>query len=142
MSHRPTCRRSGRLRRALGSFVICKVITVQDLSSKVVGYFAYARDRNVVCEGDSCVIAGSQQAMERYVAELTGAPLRGLTIKKTRFREIMLGLQHGAPYSFDEEAYQRFLPLAQHEGLDLREEIPDSQKEGLHLIKVQWIRPR
>ena len=52
-----------------------------------------------------------------------------------------VGLQRGAPYSFDDEAYQRFLPLAQHEGLDLREEIPDSEGEGLHLVKVQWIGP-
>jgi hypothetical protein len=117
-------------------------IVMQDSSTKVIGYFAYTRDKGAVCEGDSCVIAGSRQAMEGYVKKLAESPPRGLTIKKTRFGEIMTGLQHGAPYSFDDEAYKRFLPLARQEGLDLQEEVPDSGKEGLHLVKVQWVGTR
>lgn len=110
-----------------------------DPASKVVGYFAYARDRNVICDGDACVIAGTRQAMEHYVKELAGASARDPTIRKTRFGEIMLGLQHGAPYSFDETAYQRFLPLAQREGMELREQDPAPGREGLHLVRVEWI---
>lgn len=90
-----------------------------------------------ICQGDSCIIAGSQQAMERYVKEVTETPPQGLTIKKTRFGEIMTGIRQGAPYSFDDEAYKRFLPLAQQEGLDLPEETPEPKGKGLHLVRVQ-----
>jgi hypothetical protein len=107
-------------------------------STKVIGYFAYTPQRTAICDGDSCVIAGSRRAMERYIRELAGSSPATLTIKKTRFGEIMRGLRLGGPYSFDERAYARFLPLAQEEGIKLREQIPDSKKDGLHLVRVEW----
>ena len=115
---------------------------MNDPSSRVVGYFAYARNRDVICDGGSCVIASTQKAMERYVTELAGASLSDLTIRKTRFGEVMLGLQHGAPYSFDYAAYRRFLPLARRQGLELRKQDPEDERAGLHLVKIQWIGSR
>jgi hypothetical protein len=66
-----------------------------------------------------------------------GAP--SLTIKKTRFGEIMRGLRLGAAYCFDEEAYNRFFPLARMEGLNLGpEDFSDPGPHGVHLLRVQW----
>ena len=40
---------------------------------------------------------------------------------------------------FDEEADNRFLPLAQSEGLNLGpEDFSDPEPHGVHLLRVQW----
>jgi hypothetical protein len=44
-----------------------------------------------------------------------GAPRA--TVKKTRFSEFRRGLEVGAAYAFDQEAYGRFYPLAVEVGL-------------------------
>jgi len=56
-------------------------------------------------------------------------------IKKTRFGEIINGLRQGGAYAFDQEAYGRFLPLAQlngMNGLDVLRKV----KEIEHDLKV------
>lgn len=86
--------------------------------TKVVGYFGYWSATQVVCtDVDACVVAGSSDAMEEYVAEMD--PLRAATasVKKTRFGEILRGLELGGTYAFDEESYARFYPLALDAGL-------------------------
>lgn len=35
--------------------------------SKVIGYFAYKSKTEVICDGDACVISGSEQEMENYI---------------------------------------------------------------------------
>jgi hypothetical protein len=37
--------------------------------SKVIGYFAYASPGEVVCNGDACLVAGSETAMASYLAD-------------------------------------------------------------------------
>lgn len=85
--------------------------------TKVIGYFAYTSQAEVVCDGDACIIAGSEADLRRYISAL--ARERKHTLKKTRFSEIMQGMQLGAAYAFDEVAYNRFYPLAKRQGLDL-----------------------
>jgi hypothetical protein len=51
--------------------------------------------------------------MQTYLAEIQPEEPSTSKIKKTRFGEIVSGLRLGAVYAFDEEAYQRFYPLAQ-----------------------------
>ena len=73
--------------------------------------------------------------MERVATR--GSP--SLTIKKTRFGKIRRGLRLGAADCFDEEAYSRFFPLAQMDGLSLEPAgLLRSGPHGLHLFRVQW----
>ena len=91
-----------------------------DRDSKVIGYFAYLSPTQVACDGEACVIAGSEEAMRRYLSISNPENAENYTIKKTRFREIVKGMSLGGSYAFDEEAYSRFYPLA------LEVEIPVS----------------
>ncbi len=105
---------------------------------KAVGYFAYLSGGRVVCDGDSCVIAGSAKKMKRYISELGGHDLNEIIIKKTRFREIKIGMENGAAYSFDEESYNRFYPMAQKARMGIGPENFSEQRRGtIHLIRVQ-----
>lgn len=104
----------------------------------VIGSFA-STGPNVLCDGDACVIAGSQEALRRIIMRRVTRGALALTIKKTRFGEIMTGLRLGAAYCFDEQAYNRFLPLAQREGFNLGpEDFSDPGPYGVHLLRVQW----
>jgi len=86
--------------------------------SKVVGYFAYFSPAQVVCtDVDACVVSGSREAMEAYLAEAYPHTASKATVKKTRFGEILTGLQLSAAYGFDKESYARFYPLAIEAGL-------------------------
>lgn len=86
--------------------------------AKVVGYFAYLSAMQVVCTAvDACVVSGSSGAMEAYLAEIHPGGAAKATVKKTRFGEILQGLQLGAAYAFDRESYARFYPLALEAGL-------------------------
>ena len=107
-------------------------------SRTVMGWFAFAGP-SALCDGDACVIAGSQEALRRIIARRARRGAPALTIKQTRFGEIMTGLRLGAAYCFDEEAYNRFFPLAQREGFSLgSEDFSDPGPGGLHLVRVQW----
>jgi len=112
-------------------------------SSKVIGYFAYG-DGYVHCDGDACVIAGSEDRMKFYLKKIASKDYVDI-IKKTRFGEIMNGLRHGVAYAFDEEAYDRFLRYAHLNGMndlpgiDFFSEVSQSeiQKTGMHFIRIQ-----
>lgn len=107
---------------------------------KVVGYFAYISKYEVFCDGDACVIAGSEQKMKGYLSKMSRKDVSKHTIKKTKFGEIMSGINYGAPYCFDEEAYNRFYPLAQKEGLDIGpENFSKKTSTGMHFVKIQKI---
>jgi len=72
----------------------------------------------VVCtDGDACVIAGSEEAVRRHIEEVDSRGAGGMTIRKTRFGEIVQGLLAGGAYGFDQEAYSRFFPLARDLGI-------------------------
>lgn len=86
--------------------------------TQVIGYFAYLSPMQVVCtDVDACVVSGSSRAMEEYLAEVDPPGAANATVKKTRFGEILRGLELGAAYAFDRESYVRFYPLALEAGI-------------------------
>ena len=87
----------------------------------VIGYFGATNRGDVVCDGPACIIAGSYKTMKRYLAISRDKPPGKVKITKTRFGEILSGLRMGGAYSFDEESYGRFLPLALEEGMELED---------------------
>ena len=109
--------------------------------SKVIGYFAYASPIEALCDGDACVIAGSEADLRTYVSDLGPGAITRFTLKKTRFGEIIRGIRLGAAYAFDETAYNRFYPLAQREGLDLKQEDFYPTPTGRHFVRVQFMVP-
>lgn len=86
---------------------------------KVIGSFGYLPPAKVVCDGDSCIIAGSEVAFKRYLKKANYPKSDKVIIKKTRFIEVLRGLSLCAPYSFDKEAYHRFYPLAKKAGFNV-----------------------
>ncbi len=106
--------------------------------TKVVGYFAYASSIEVFCDGDACVIPGSDADLNRYLSALPVDDRSKFTLKKTRFSEVIRGMRLGAAYAFDETAYNRFYPLANREGLDLGpEDFSVPSPTGRHFVRVQ-----
>ena len=111
-----------------------------DIDSKVIGYFAYNSPTEVICDGDACVISGSEEAMHNYLKSITSQSSTNVTIKKTRLGEITQGMKMGASYAFDELSYNRFFPLANRIGFNLKEEDFSVPTEtGCHFVVV---RPR
>lgn len=39
--------------------------------TKIIGYFPYATPTEVFCDGDACIIAGSEIDLKRYLQALT-----------------------------------------------------------------------
>lgn len=109
----------------------------RDIDSKVIGYFAFSSPTAVICEGDACVISGSEKIMRDYIASAAQGSSQSNTIKKTRFGEIIKGMEMGAPYAFDEESYNRFYPLANKIGLDLKEEVFSATETGFHFVVIR-----
>ena len=107
--------------------------------AKVVGYFAYLSAMQVVCtDVDACVVSGTRSVMEQYVAELYPAGATKATVKKTRFGEILRGLQLGAAYAFDKESYARFYPLALDAGLPVAAaDFDDPRHQGTRFFTVR-----
>jgi len=89
-----------------------------DRHDSIIGYFAATKSGDVVCDGPACIIAGSYKTMKGYLATSRNKPPGKVKITKTRFEEIRSGMRMGGAYSFDEESYSRFLPLARQDGMD------------------------
>lgn len=64
-------------------------------SSKIIGYFAYTSDMNIFCDNDACIIADSEDAIKKYMGHNSSLQVASYTIKKTRFGEIMRGINLG-----------------------------------------------
>lgn len=107
--------------------------------AKVIGYFAHASPTEVVCDGDACVVAGSDADLRTYISELGVADGVSHTSKETRFGEIMRGMGLAAAYAFDEVAYNRFFPLARRKAYDFGPEdfSATGPGKGVHLGRVQ-----
>lgn len=109
---------------------------------KVIGHLAYITKTHLICDGDSCIISGSREKMKERLRRTNPQVMNSVTITKARFGDIKRGLQCGAAYSFDEESYGRFYPLADKAGIkvgpeDFSGEPPDGSRSGLHLVRVQ-----
>lgn len=89
---------------------------------ELLGVLVYRSRGAAVCaDGGACLIAGSEQQMQHYLTELDPSTAALHTIRKTRFGEALQGLCRGAAYSFDQESYSRFYPLAVSAGLPVSE---------------------
>jgi len=109
-----------------------------DIDGKVIGHFAFSSPMGVICDGDACVISGSEEAMRNYIKSALSESSKAVTIKKTRFSEIIQGMKKGAPYAFDEQSYNRFYPLANKIGFNLKEEDFTMQTEtGFHFVVIR-----
>ncbi|MCP4153410.1 MAG: hypothetical protein GY757_37125 [bacterium] len=105
---------------------------------KVIGYLAYITKTQLICDGDSCVIAGSELKLKAYIRQNNPDVLKRVKIVKARFNRIKAALDNGAGYSFDEEAYNRFYPLARNAGMNVGPEDFSLEKPtGPHLVRVR-----
>ena len=116
---------------------------MRDRHRKVIGYFAIRTGSpNIICDGDACVIAGTGQAMERYILDLADDKPGNYTVKKTSYGEILQGMRIGGVYTFDKRAYSKFLPLARADGLNLAEfmieDDPKPHENAVRLMRVKW----
>jgi hypothetical protein len=109
-----------------------------NIDSKVIGYFVSLSPTEVVCDGDACVISGSEDKMKQYLKTISNEAPQQAKIRKTRFGEIIQGMKMGAPYAFDEQSYGRFYPLANKIGFNLKEEDFSVPTEtGRHFVIVR-----
>ena len=110
-------------------------------TDKVIGYFSYTNSGVVLCDGDACVIAGSEELIKNYLSRKSSVSSKDI-IKKTRFGEIINGMNKGGAYAFDEEAFARFLSVAKLNklpGLPDDCSVPRGQKrpqDGIHFIRI------
>jgi len=78
--------------------------------------------------------------MRRHIAEMNVQKSDGITIRKTRFGEIVQGLLAGGAYAFDQEAYSRFVPLARDLGLPVLEpEFPSAPSDERRFFTVRFV---
>lgn len=107
---------------------------------RIIGYFSYTQSGMVLCEGEACVIAESDELMQSYMKKANSVNNgEKFIIKKTRFSEIMNGLGKGALYAFDQGSYQKFSDLAKMNGmdfLDTEDMFSDQSHTGIHLVIV------
>jgi len=102
----------------------------------VIGYFAIHPPQDVLCDGDACVIAGSQSALNKYIKSLQNSGVE-FQNRKTRLSEILDGLFRGGAYAFDQESYRIFYPLANKHGYHLKDEIFTETETGRHFVIVK-----
>lgn len=105
---------------------------------KTIGYFAIYLPVDVLCEGEACVIAGSQSALNRYKKSLI--PDTEYQNRKTSLGEILEGLSRGGAYAFDEESYNLFYPLANKHGYNLKREEFLATESGFHFVTIKSIK--
>ena len=108
-------------------------------ATKIIGYFCYIDFRYALCDGDACIIAGSEELMKSYLQKISKSHEKDI-IKKTRFGEIIEGLKQGAAYAFDEGSYSRFLSLAKINsiaGLPEKEDFLKKPADTLRFIRIQ-----
>jgi len=110
----------------------------------LIGYIA-ALQLNVLCDGDACIVIGSKFKFRSHLASNDQTRDKDYVLRKGWFDDILTGIQFGAAYAFDEEAYRLFLPLAQRAGLNLKREDfsaappTDLPQPPIHLVRIQWL---
>lgn len=108
----------------------------RDRDSRVLGFFAYAGPDEVFRFDEACVIAGSRERLQACLATHPKLRDASLTLAKIRFADVHAGLDEGAAYALDEEAFERFAPLARDAGIDVAETFPDAEPGTLSFVKV------
>ena len=108
----------------------------RDHDSRVLGFFAYAGPDEVFRFDEACVIAGSRERLQACLATHPKLRDASLTLAKIRFADVHAGLDEGAAYALDGEAFERFAPLARDAGIDVTETFPDGEPGTLSFVKV------
>ena len=62
---------------------------------KVIGYFSLAEGGVLCDEGGACIIAGTEELLASYIKLMNVSNAKEGTTKKTRFGEIIRGLELG-----------------------------------------------
>ena len=109
-------------------------------ASRVVGYFAYTNPGEAFCDGDACIIAGSEELMKSYLRKIPDRGSVRWIIKKTRFGEIINGMRQGGAYAFDKKSYDKFLYFAklnEIDGLPGIDWFLDKTEMELNFIRIQ-----
>jgi hypothetical protein len=113
---------------------------------KVVGYFSHSPRGGVFCDGDACIIAGTESLMYSYIQAMMISDdktkkKKSMVVRKTKFGEILAGLAQGGSYAFDKEAYLKFFSFAKKYELNNFPEPEDffskQSPMGLHFIRIQ-----
>jgi len=91
--------------------VNARTVHLHDRGSRVLGFFAYAGPDEVFRFEEACVIAGSRERLQACLAVHPNLRSASLTLAKIRFGDVHAGLDAGAAYALDEEAFKRFAPL-------------------------------
>lgn len=111
--------------------------------SKVLGFVASIPGTiNMFCDGDSCIVAGSEKRMQDYIAAMSSDPKAKHRITKAHYGHVVQAMKLGGAYSFDREAFSRLAPLARQDGIDLVDFTPAAQTKregpGVPLMRVTW----
>jgi len=105
--------------------------------SRVVGFFAHDGPDEVFRFEDACVVAGSRERLRTCLAIHPKLRNASLTLAKIRFADVHAGLDTGAAYAFDEEAFERFAPLARDAGIDVARTFPGRDLDAFNFVRVQ-----
>ena len=108
----------------------------------MLGFFAHAGPDEVFQFDDACLIAGSRERLRACLATHPRLRNASLALAKIRFADVHAGLESGAAYAFDEEAFERFAPLARDAGIDVAETFPDRQADTISFVKVVLADPQ
>ena len=111
------------------------------VGTRVLGFFAYAGPGEVFRFEEACVVAGSRERLQAYLAAHPRLRKASLTLAKIRFADVYVGLAAGSSYAFDEEAFERFAPLARDAGIDVAETFPDREPDTFSFVKVALAEP-
>ena len=114
-----------------------------DKETKVLGYVAVKSGTpDALCDGDSCIVAGSERKMNDYIRTFAHNPHGKYQITKARYGHVLMAMKLGGVYSFDEESYARFRPLAREDGMELVDFTPEKQRKpdgpAISLMRVRW----
>ena len=108
----------------------------EDRGSRVLGFFAHAGPGEVFRFEEACVVAGSRERLRACLATHPKLRDASLTLAKIRFADVRTGLDAGAAYAFDEEAFERFAPFARDAGIDVAEAFPAGEPDTFSFVKV------
>ena len=123
-------------------------VSTGPLASARIGYLAAFSPLELLCDAGACIIAGSEAKLRGYVTAYAPQLARRYTVQPVSSAELLTGIRAGLPYAFDEEAYNRFYPLAQRAGLGVGPEDfsqpppPGVPGPAIHLVRVQHFRLR
>lgn len=115
------------------------------IAHKVVGYFSHSPGGGVFCDGDACIIAGTESLMYSYIEAMLicddKTKKKKALVRKTKFGEILAGLAQGGSYAFDKESYLKFFSFAKKYELNNFPEPEDffskQSPTRLHFISIQ-----